>query len=281
MMPTHHSELSQTPPAKRQPQQAWLTAHLPARVPARLPAHIQASSQASLRHASLYKAHHHFVFQLMLDFKMSLRDYLHHHFVDGATLAQMAGISIARLNALVDSAAVPAPSYLVVGRSITSAVFGCIDDVDADAGRYFRPENLRWLRIATQAPQGFERQAVVNCLSQELLDAFTMAGISGEAATAKVASFLPHFFNGTFALCAANPANGYAIARKELLQERLSALTNNGANAHPAGVSQAELQQLIDDFAAACMPFSPAEYARSSRKRLVDDLRLKLQPAAA
>lgn len=212
---------------------------------------------------------------------MSLRDYLHHHFVDGATLAQMAGISISRLNALVDAHAVPAPSYLVIGRSITSAVFGTIDDVDADPGRYFRPENLRWLRIALQAPQGFERQAVTDCLSQELLDAFVLAGVSADAAASKVASFLPHFFNGTFALCAANPANGYAIARKELLQERLSDLTSNGSNATPVGVSVAELQQLIDDFAAACMPFSPADYPRSSRKRLVDDLRLKLQLALA
>lgn len=223
----------------------------------------------------------HVVFQLMLDFKMSLRDYLHHHFVDGATLAQMAGISIARLNALIDAEAVPAPSYLVVGRSITSALFGTIDNIDADSGRYFRPENLRWLRIAMQAPQGFERQAVVNCLSQELLDAFTLAGIPSDTANAKVAEFLPHFFNGTFGLCVSNPANGYGIARKELLQERLSALTAHGSNCTPAGITPQELLTLVDDFAAACMPFSPAEYGRSSRKRLVDDLRLKLQPVAA
>ena len=33
---------------------------------------------------------------------------------------------------------------------------------------------------------------------------------------------------------------------------------------------------LIDQYAQASMPFSPLEYARSSRKRLVDDLREKL-----
>jgi hypothetical protein len=36
---------------------------------------------------------------------------------------------------------------------------------------------------------------------------------------------------------------------------------------------KSELLQLIDDYAISSMPFSPAEYERSSRKRLVDDLR--------
>lgn len=216
------------------------------------------------------------VYQLNLDFKMSLRDYLHHHFVDGVTLAQMAGISIARLNALIDSGAVPAPSYLVVGRTITSAVFGTIEGIDADAGRYFRPEQLRWVRIAAQAAQGFERQSVIDCLSAELADALTLAGVSSADLAEQVSQFLPHFFNGTFGLCVANPANGYGIARKELLQQRLTQLTDNGNNAKPSQISRHELLQLIDDFAAAAMPFSPADFARSSRKRLVDDLRVQV-----
>jgi hypothetical protein len=61
--------------------------------------------------------------------------------------------------------------------------------------------------------------------------------------------------------------------KKEMLQEKLTALTANGSDPHPAGFSKNELLQLIDDYASSAMPFSPAEYERSSRKRLVDDLR--------
>jgi len=39
---------------------------------------------------------------------------------------------------------------------------------------------------------------------------------------------------------------------------------------------KARMGVLIDQYAQASMPFSPLEYARSSRKRLVDDLREKL-----
>lgn len=242
---------------------------------------------------------------------MSLRDYLHHHFVDGATLAWMAGISTARLNALIEAGAVPAPSYLVLDDCIESAVFGQIHGVVADAGRYFRPEQLRWVQLAAKAPTGQERQAVLAVLCQELRDALRDAALAqatllqAEQAETSLApaqqsqktlstgqldaqieqqlyALLPHFFNGTFGLCVANPACGYAIVRKELLLAQLSALTHNGTEPAPPGVTSAELLRLIDEFAAICMPFSPAEYPRSSRKRLVDDLRGKIQqPVAA
>jgi hypothetical protein len=58
-----------------------------------------------------------------------------------------------------------------------------------------------------------------------------------------------------------------------MLQEKLTSITANGSNPFPAEISQVELLQLIDDYAASVMHFSPAEYGRSSRKRLVDDLR--------
>lgn len=241
---------------------------------------------------------------------MSLRDYLHHHFVDGATLAWMAGMSTARLNALIEAGAIPAPSYLVLDDCIESAVFGQIHGVVADAGRYFRPEQLRWVQLAGKAAPGLERQAVLAVLCQELRDALRDAALeqatplhAKQAETSlapaqhsqkalstgqldaqieqQLHALLPHFFNGTFGLCVANPACGYAIVRKELLQAQLSTLTHNGTVPAPSGVTSTELLRLIDEFAAVSMPFSPAEYPRSSRKRLVDDLRRKIQPPVA
>ena len=64
-----------------------------------------------------------------------------------------------------------------------------------------------------------------------------------------------------------------------MLQERLVALTANGTAPSPTDLSKDELAALVDAYADSAMPFSPAERERSSRKRLVDDLRLALANA--
>lgn len=142
-------------------------------------------------------------------------------------------------------------------------------------GEYFRPECVRWVRIADDAGPGSERSAVLAVLGSEL-----RAALHEYAASEKnldieglVQTYLPSFWNGTFGLCVADPSTGEGIVRKETLQAKLTALTENGRNASPEGILRDALLQLIDDFAVAAMPFSPAEYEWSSRKRLVDDLR--------
>ena len=98
-------------------------------------------------------------------------------------------------------------------------------------------------------------------------------------ASQKAQAFLPYFFNGTFGLCVADPSSGAGIAEKELLQERLVELTGNGSRVADTADENHKLLALIDAYARSSMPFSPAEYPRSSRKRLVDDLRLKVRTA--
>ena len=67
-----------------------------------------------------------------------------------------------------------------------------------------------------------------------------------------------------------------AYVYKEILQEKLSAITNNGSRVNYQNEDLAALKKLIDDYANSTMPFSPLEYPRSSRKRLVEDLRKTL-----
>jgi hypothetical protein len=204
---------------------------------------------------------------------MSLAVYLREHFVDRPAFAALAGINGVRLDELLALAAIPAPSYTCDGTAVSSAVFGRIPIDEPLAGEYFRPECVRWARIADQAPAGGERAAVIAVLAGEWKAALAASGIPAADVEAKVADWLPFFFDGTFGLCVADPSNGAAIARKELLQARLGAVTESGSLASPPGMPKPALLALIDDYAAAAMPFSPAEYARSSRKRLVDDLR--------
>lgn len=206
---------------------------------------------------------------------MSLATYLHTHFVDKPTFAALAAIPVERLDRLIAAGAVPGATYACDGKSIRSAVFGVIETSEAIVGEYFRPECVRWVRIADAAPAGAEKSAVEATLVDELRTALATHGHLHPVASmdAMIQDFLPAFFDGTFGLCVADPSSGAGIARKELLQKKLAQVTDNGSNATPAAVSKADLLGLIDDYAAAAMPFSPAEYARSSRKRLVDDLR--------
>lgn len=132
------------------------------------------------------------------------------------------------------------------------------------------------IRIADHAPPGSERAAVVDVLLQELEGYMTAVLGDANAAHDKAQLLLPHFFNGTFGLCIADPSTGADIARKELLQEQLVALASDTHTPLDARVDRQALLALIDDYARASMPFSPAEYDRRSRKRWVDDLRREL-----
>jgi hypothetical protein len=204
---------------------------------------------------------------------MSLAAYLQNHFVNKAAFASMAGISVDRLDQLISAEAVPAATYTCDGVSITSAVFGEIPIKEPLTGEFFRPECVRWVKIADRAAPGSERAAVLSELTKELRASLEEHFSSAEAVESRIRGYLPHFFNGTYGLCIANPSTGAGIVRKEILQERLMELTANGSLPAPPSLSKDELITLIDDYADSAMPFSPAEYERSSRKRLVDDLR--------
>ena len=202
-----------------------------------------------------------------------LKTYLQKHFVDKPTFASLLGVTVERLDELIAAKAIPGPTYTCDGSSVRSAAFGAIRIEESLSGEYFRPECTRWAKIANQAAPGKERDAVLSELTNELKTGLRTYFKDPTIVEGKIQNFLPYFLNGTFGLCAADPSTGTGIARKEILQERLTELTENGSNPSPPGVSKSELLRLIDDYAVSAMPFSPAEYARSSRKRLVDDLR--------
>lgn len=204
---------------------------------------------------------------------MLLKTYLQKHFVDKPTFASILGITVERLDQLIAAKAVPEPTYVCDGNTIGSAVFGVIETEESIYGDYFRAECSRWVKIADQAAPGQERDAVFSVLSHELELGLKDYFKEPKMIEKKIQDFLPYFLNGTFGLCIADPSSGTSIARKEVLQHKLTELTENGSNPSPIGMQKNELLQLIDDYASSSMPFSPAEYERSSRKRLVDDLR--------
>ncbi|MFZ6721777.1 DUF6058 family natural product biosynthesis protein [Undibacterium sp. Ji49W] len=232
---------------------------------------------------------------------MSVLDlYLKKHYLNKAQFAAACNCTEAALDALIQAQLLPAPSYVVTENArIFSAVFGEMDAVDTDAGEYFHPANTVWYNkaqaaIAThgdQAAQLFRQnfmQEFIDAITElnatlwHVQDSFTSDGTAISAGLQTRADFAwQHFLMGTFSLCVANPVSAAAIARKEILQEKLGALTDHG-NKRIYSIAEAkDLLPLVDAYAQAAMWFSPAEYPRCSRKRLVDDLRPRLLAAIA
>lgn len=204
---------------------------------------------------------------------MSLDTYLKNYFVDKATFATLSGISVRRLELLIAASALPRATYVCNGKSIASAVFGAIAVDEPLEGEFFRPECVRWAKIADKAASGSEQAAVLAVLLAEFTASLQGFGYPDDVIEAKIRNYLPSFFDGTFGLCVADPSTGAGIVRKEILQQTLSEVTEDGSCPLPAGYAKEDILTLIDNYAKSAMPFSPVEYSRSSRKRLVDDLR--------
>lgn len=229
-----------------------------------------------------------------------LSTYLSRHYLNEVQLSSTAAISLDVLNILIEAQLVPAPAYVVSKHgSVRSFVFGEMAAPGAPAGRYFHPAQVHWIVVARDAlasgralhdvqtylkEQFTARYAAaladLNLSTWRLPDSFDIHGAPvADGLRKRTDNAWTYFLNGTFSLCVANPVSEAQIAYKEVLQEKLSDQSENGSKTAFTRQEASELAALIDAYAAAAMPFSPVEYALSSRKRLVEDLRIRLHAA--
>jgi hypothetical protein len=221
---------------------------------------------------------------------MTVQDYLDRHYYTAEQLADCCDISVATLETMIAQKLIPQPSYKVMGDILLSAAFGELAAQGAKAGSYFHPASQHWITRARglpneQAAETLEKLFYVNMAAElshlnrstyRMADAFDDDGrLIAAGLEARIASYWQSFLKGIFGLCVANPVSEFEIARKEILQEKLTALTDNGEQHENMTISKEVLLLLIDQYEASSMPFSPVEYPISSRKRLVYDLRLK------
>lgn len=227
--------------------------------------------------------------------------YLAHHYLNDVQLSAAAGIDIGSLDALVRDALVPAPAYVVSEHgTVCSYVFGEMDARGSVPGRYFHPAQAAWIDRAREllssgptgdAPERMRNTfaanfsaalATLNLTTWRMPDCFDAQGAPiSTGLRARTESAWRYFLNGTFCLCVANPISEAHIACKEVLQEKLTQLSQDGSRTAFSPDEARLLLALVDAYAVAAMPFSPVEYARSSRKRLVEDLRPHLVACAA
>jgi hypothetical protein len=168
----------------------------------------------------------------------------------------------------------------------------------ATDGEYFHPANKVWADLAREvigelgrsgAYAGLKSRFATNMQraladldksTWRLRDSFTDDGsVVREGLGIRIESMWEQFLHGTFGLCVTNPSSEAAIARKEVLQEKLAHLSANGAKQDFSQGEAATLLALIGEYAGAAMPFSPIEYPVSSRKRLVEDLAARIHVA--
>jgi len=200
---------------------------------------------------------------------------------------------------LIQRQLIPAPSYFVTDSgTVKSYVFGEMAAPGSLPGDFFHPANTVWVDIARRIiansdPQAAYQQlkarfarnlqtalADLNATTWRLRDSFNDDGSPiTEGLRVRIESLWEHFLQGTFGLCVANPISEAVIARKEVLQEKLSKLSENGFKVAFSAQELQTILELIDAYAEVSMPFSTVEYHKSSRKRLVEDLRMRIADA--
>ncbi|HET9679906.1 MAG TPA: DUF6058 family natural product biosynthesis protein, partial [Gammaproteobacteria bacterium] len=164
-----------------------------------------------------------------------LDDYLKQHYLNAEQFASLCGTSVDKLNNLIEGKRVPAPSYVVTPDSIVrSAVFGEMPTPGSIPGAYFHPKNCVWVQqaIVMEGAQALKENftlgfasalAALNKNTWQLSDSFADNGDPiPDGLEARTEAAWQHFLNGTFGLCVADPSSARSIARKEVLQEKLT-----------------------------------------------------------
>lgn len=225
----------------------------------------------------------------------NLQSYFDRYFLATPAVAAALGIGEHRCDELVTEGLFPAPSYVVSAQRLRSVVFGEFDTPGLADAQYFHRDMLAWMRHALRLLEQHDLDTARSMLEQTfkhdfgaalqtlhrtcwpLSDAFDAQERIIEAGlNARCQKNWAYFQAGIFGLCVAHPVSAAAIAEKEILQEKLIAFSHNGTRTEYEESEMALLLETIEHYEKAAMPFTTLEFPRSSRYRLVDQLRLRL-----
>jgi hypothetical protein len=225
-----------------------------------------------------------------------LTTYLDKYYFNAQQFCVACNMSGDELRVLIEGNLIPQPSYVVTdSATIKSFVFGEMSAPDANPGEYFHREACVWATRAISAIASDGQASAQNILKNNFTNNFANAlkelnsntwrlpdsfdengAVIPERLKLRCDTAWKYFLNGTFSLCVAHPVSEAEIAKKEILQEKLTALSENGQKTEFKVEEKQMILQLIADYAESAMPFSPIEYSISSRKRLVENLRARL-----
>jgi hypothetical protein len=194
---------------------------------------------------------------------MNLITYLDRHLLSTGRLLAAAGIDEARLRELQQRRMMPLPSYRLELAIACESFFGRhAEDATLD---YYGSGYPDW--IADMAL--LENEAAAYALF-----ARRYRSHMPEASDTHLEAEWQHFLAGTYGLCT-KTGLPEQIADKEAAIVAIKALCERILT----DAETEQLRQAVDQLDAASAPFAPHEFERSSRKRLVDDVRKRYKLA--
>jgi hypothetical protein len=208
---------------------------------------------------------------------MKLQEYLSEFFHTRAQLLAAAQLPDSEFKAFQDAGVMPKPSYVLRTRLACSSFFG--EHEETVETEYYARQYVEWLSLLkttadTDAIKPVFLARYRNAVERLLSRGFTTA--SEKLTTgldAHIESEWSHFIAGTYGLCTKSglPED---IAAKEIGVVIINELLATGADGDDPAFRK-RLGDAVDLLDAASKDFAPHERERSSRHRLVDQVRAR------
>ncbi|MCJ8338098.1 MAG: DUF6058 family natural product biosynthesis protein [Pseudomonadales bacterium] len=227
---------------------------------------------------------------------MSFMQYMDKYFVEENKLADTLKISTSQLLKFTKLGVIPSYSYHIISENfLETVVFGKLQIEQGIPGKYYSKSVQHWFnkaqKVVAHYPSNQIRKKLQNQflldysqqikqlpkLTQLFPDLFDNQGTLLEPQLKnKAEQTWNDHLNGSYGLCVVNPNSVSAIIEKQIAVRRLASATENGNKSKFSQQQQTEFFVAAEKFDQVAMPFSPADYPLSSRKRLLDDIKTRL-----
>lgn len=217
-----------------------------------------------------------------------LQDYLNRHYITRNELLAQLGITTTELDSAIAVGMLPACSYRVQNGTVSTAVFGEHPAPGCCAGEYFAPAVAAWYRnsLCQLGSSATGRLPPAELFRRDFIEGYIKSARSNALFSAAYPSLVAdsqtleqmandtwgHHCRGTYGVCVIEPDSFERIQCKQAAVKRLADFTGDGARSIYNAEEKNELLRLIESYNSVTMPFSPVDYHKSSRKRLVDNL---------
>lgn len=219
------------------------------------------------------------------------QDYLNEYFISRIELEQTLGVDNNELTELIRCGVIPSWSYKIEYGILYSHVFKFIQVSNCRDDEYFSPYVIDWYyHNLTLFPDYKATENIKKKLRSQFLDAYMEEVNANESFKKAFPEIIEnpesfqrrandtwlHHLLGTFGVCVKKPSCIRQIIKKQVAVSVLCKVTNDGERSEYTDNELIELYKWFDAYDKVAMPFSPADYDKSSRKRLVDNVKDKI-----
>lgn len=209
---------------------------------------------------------------------MTLQEYLSSYFYTRPQLLAAAQLSESAFEQLQQAAVMPQPSYVLRNTLTCQSFFG--EHTEATQTQYYPRQSVEWLNLLAATPERDTVLAVFRTRYRDTIARLRAQGFVtgstklGAGLDAHIDEEWAHFMAGTYGVCTRSglPED---IAGKELAIVIIKEVLGEGEDGQLDGPQRQRLTDAVNLLDAASSDFAPHECDRSSRRRLIDDVREK------